>query len=54
MRSQKQLTIAKIQLNQQEEFTLCGDPLFGHTTSLAFQTSCPANFKSFYKLNNEL
>jgi hypothetical protein len=27
----KQLTVAKIKLKQQEEFTLCGDPLFGHT-----------------------
>jgi hypothetical protein len=27
----KQLMVAKIKLKQQEEFTLCGDPLFGHT-----------------------
>ncbi len=32
----KQLTIAKIKLKQQEEFTLCGDLLFGHNKNIKF------------------
>jgi hypothetical protein len=37
----KQLTVAKIKLKQQEEFTLCGDPLFGHIGSNAIMLMQP-------------